>query len=357
MMIRTFLLASTTLVLCTAGAHAADAVVAAEPEAMNYVRVCDAYGDGFFYIPGTETCLKIGGYVRSDHNIAESPYSGEDQGWSPFTRGTITLDARSDTEYGLLRSFIELRAEHADEADRSYINSAYIELGGLRAGYSDSRYDTWLNSAGNIINDDVIDYTGDRTNQLSYVWGGEKGPSAFIGLEEGAGDYETGFPGEPIVEIPSHERAPFPIAGARIQQDWGGLFIIGGYDTDAEAFGGKIRADYVFNDVFKIFAMAGWQSDWDNEKGPGDSRRRNYFGPWNGDWAVWGGFTATVNEKTSVNGQIAWEDDGTLATALNVEYQMVENFKIQPEFNYTKFDGLRGNDDSFGGTIRFQRDF
>src|SRR5262245_27729123 len=34
---------------------------------VEYVRVCSLYGAGFFYIPGTDTCLKIGGYLRSDH--------------------------------------------------------------------------------------------------------------------------------------------------------------------------------------------------------------------------------------------------------------------------------------------------
>src|SRR5512138_2875177 len=32
-----------------------------------YVKICSLYGAGFFYIPGTDTCLKIGGYLRSDH--------------------------------------------------------------------------------------------------------------------------------------------------------------------------------------------------------------------------------------------------------------------------------------------------
>lgn len=30
---------------------------------VEYVRICDAYGTGFFYIPGTDTCLRVGGYV------------------------------------------------------------------------------------------------------------------------------------------------------------------------------------------------------------------------------------------------------------------------------------------------------
>lgn len=31
-----------------------------------YVRVCSTYGEGFFYIPGTETCLKRGGRGQID---------------------------------------------------------------------------------------------------------------------------------------------------------------------------------------------------------------------------------------------------------------------------------------------------
>ncbi|MGO4834977.1 porin, partial [Rhizobiaceae sp. 2RAB30] len=31
------------------GARAADAVVVAEPEPVEYVRVCDTFGTGFFY--------------------------------------------------------------------------------------------------------------------------------------------------------------------------------------------------------------------------------------------------------------------------------------------------------------------
>ncbi len=38
---------------------------------MEYVRVCDAYGTGFFYIPGTETCLKINGYV--EYQLVQNP--------------------------------------------------------------------------------------------------------------------------------------------------------------------------------------------------------------------------------------------------------------------------------------------
>jgi hypothetical protein len=43
---------------------AADLPVKAK--AVEYVKICTAYGAGFFYIPGSDTCIKIGGYMRAD---------------------------------------------------------------------------------------------------------------------------------------------------------------------------------------------------------------------------------------------------------------------------------------------------
>ena len=66
MKIKSLLLGSAAALVAVSGARAADAVVVAEPEPMEYVRVCDVYGSGFYYMPGTETCLKVSGYVRVD---------------------------------------------------------------------------------------------------------------------------------------------------------------------------------------------------------------------------------------------------------------------------------------------------
>lgn len=69
MKLKTFLMSSAaTLVTASLAnaAHAADAVVA-EPEPQDYVQVCDMYGAGYYYMPGTETCLKFDGFVRSTY--------------------------------------------------------------------------------------------------------------------------------------------------------------------------------------------------------------------------------------------------------------------------------------------------
>ena len=52
-------------------ASAADLPVKAK--AVEYVRICSLYGAGFFYIPGTDTCIKIGGYLRADTTFKAAP--------------------------------------------------------------------------------------------------------------------------------------------------------------------------------------------------------------------------------------------------------------------------------------------
>ena len=61
-MVKSLLLGSAAGLIAVAGAQAADMPVKAKPA--EYVKICSLYGAGFYYIPGTDTCIKIGGYVR-----------------------------------------------------------------------------------------------------------------------------------------------------------------------------------------------------------------------------------------------------------------------------------------------------
>jgi hypothetical protein len=47
-----------------AGAASAADLPVKKAVPIEYVRVCTAYGAGFFYIPGTDTCLRISGRAR-----------------------------------------------------------------------------------------------------------------------------------------------------------------------------------------------------------------------------------------------------------------------------------------------------
>jgi opacity protein-like surface antigen len=82
---------------------------AAQAKPVEYVKVCSLYGAGFYYIPGTDTCIKIGGYLRVDTTDVGT---GTVCGGSYFTPGRTcsgrdltTVDVRQCTAYGVLRSY------------------------------------------------------------------------------------------------------------------------------------------------------------------------------------------------------------------------------------------------------------
>ena len=114
-MIKSLVLGSAAGLIAMSGAQAADLPVKAK--AVEYVRICSLYGAGFFYIPGTDTCIKLGGYVRVDTTFNGGVYGGPawsgDHGqgnryrdyFSSRSRMALTIDTRTATEYGVVRTF------------------------------------------------------------------------------------------------------------------------------------------------------------------------------------------------------------------------------------------------------------
>ena len=114
-MVKSLILGSAAGLVAMSGAQAADLPVKAK--AVEYVRICSLYGAGFFYIPGTDTCIKLGGYVRIDTtfngSIYDQPAWSSDLGlgdrfrndFASRSRMAITVDTRTATEYGVVRTF------------------------------------------------------------------------------------------------------------------------------------------------------------------------------------------------------------------------------------------------------------
>ena len=73
-MIKSLVLGSAAGLIALSGAQAADLPVKAK--AVEYVKICSLYGAGFYYIPGTDTCIKLGGYVRVDTTFNGNTYGG-----------------------------------------------------------------------------------------------------------------------------------------------------------------------------------------------------------------------------------------------------------------------------------------
>ena len=84
--------------LVVQSAYAADLPLKAK--AVEYVRVCNLYGAGFWYIPGTDTCIKIGGYLRVDTTINGGGSHGQ-PAWSVAGTARGDLNSLSLTAHAL----------------------------------------------------------------------------------------------------------------------------------------------------------------------------------------------------------------------------------------------------------------
>jgi hypothetical protein len=160
---KTLLLGTAAGLVAVAGAQAADMPVKAAP--VQYVKICSLYGDGFYYIPGTDTCLKLGGYLRvqGEYNMGGGGVPiGSGPGEAPqgrFTRdntndfnyrvrGVTSWDVRQQTEYGTLRTYIRFGVENTTPAASgggttatAFWDRAFIQFAGFTVGRSQSFFD------------------------------------------------------------------------------------------------------------------------------------------------------------------------------------------------------------------------
>ncbi|MBV8428072.1 MAG: porin [Hyphomicrobiales bacterium] len=103
---KSLLLGSAAGFIAVTGAQAAD-LPTRKAAPVDYVRICSVYGPGFFYIPGTDTCLKIGGKAELDLEWDE-PRAHADPSYGTNALGRVNLDARTATDWGLLRTFVQI---------------------------------------------------------------------------------------------------------------------------------------------------------------------------------------------------------------------------------------------------------
>ncbi|MCX4197770.1 porin [Methylobacterium organophilum] len=210
-LLKSSLLGSAAAFAAVGAAHAADLPVK-KAVPIEYVRVCGAYGAGFFYIPGTDTCLRLSGRARFEGGYMTS-YSrqgtnGDTSGYQGRLR--INLDARTQTAYGTLRAFVRLDAGSRtgysgvgtsgtqqriaqafpglgiDQFGRAQqfvnVDKAFIQFAGMTAGRASSFFDFYAHDfefAGATLGSDVA-----STNLLAYTATLGNGLSATISVED-----------------------------------------------------------------------------------------------------------------------------------------------------------------------------
>ncbi len=195
-MVKSLLLGSAAGIVAVGGAQAADLPVKAKP--VEYVKVCSLYGAGFYYIPGTDICMHLGGYVRAEFswgygdNMTNGPWvstsmqntrinGARDVVWR--TRAYITEETRQQTAYGTLRSYLNIGLNGNNSSDFS-ANRAFIQIAGFTVGLASSYFDHYSVAAIAYLVDDSSD-TGDGGRRVfAYTYQFGNGVSASISAEE-----------------------------------------------------------------------------------------------------------------------------------------------------------------------------
>jgi hypothetical protein len=382
MNIKSLLLGSAAALIAVSGARAADAVVVAEPEPAEYDKICDVYGAGYFYIPGTETCLRIGGYIGYDIGVGDigsfdgarshDVVDGKDQGtFQKHARFSLKTWTGQETELGTLKTYTETRFNFGNQGAFGHtyyvdgapvgfsgnnfaynkgvsLNFAWIQLGGLRVGKDESAFDTFIGYAGNVIQDTLVPYGSFDTNVVQYYFDAGNGFSAVVSLEEGAGGYT----------IDSY--VPHVVGGVKWTQGWGAITGVAAYDSNFGEFAGKVRLDVNATNELSLFVMGGYGSEDFNVGGfaPNPSGH-NFFKLWDGNWAIWGGGSYKFNEKASFNAQVSYDEGKKLGIAANIAYDVVPGLTVTAEVDYVNAaaSDYHAKSDGIGGILRFQRSF
>jgi len=264
-MVKSLLLGTAAGLVAVAGAQAADMPVKAAP--VQYVKICTLYGDGFYYIPGTDICLKIGGYVRGEYfyNYGSSGTNGPMAGTSGMkdrfdgndflmrTRAYAWFDSRQQTEYGTLRSYLQIGVNYdsPNATSTSFnANRAFIQFAGFTIGTAQSFYDFYSAPASSFFGPPSSDTGDGGLKVFAYTAQYGNGFSATFSFEEprvigtaplngGVVNTQLGNPliGTTFDTDKAKIRFPDIVQNWRVDQAWGSAqLMVAAHDVSGAQF-------------------------------------------------------------------------------------------------------------------------
>jgi hypothetical protein len=367
-MVKSLLLGAAAGFVAVAGAQAADLPVKARP--VQYVKICSLYGAGFFYIPGTDTCIKIGGFVRAEVDLLSqgsfavmntgdfnNNSNGEMQTWR--SRAGVTLDTRSQTEYGTLRSYVIMLSTSTNSQGggngganglgvgnpngagsepytRLWSNAAFIQLAGFTAGKTGSFFDFDLQPYSNQTNFWGSNMFGGGIEVFGYTAQFGSGLSASLSIENPNG-HRTNILSTPngallntapwatTTSTYGNQQVPDVDANLRIDQAWGSAQVMGAYhQLTANSLGSTLPgasagaqltdSGYAFGAGLKINLPMLGTGDYIIAQGTYANGAMQYAGSnINGGFALTSG--STVSTAAGSNNYYGLEDDATVVGA------------------------------------------
>ncbi|MCT4654207.1 MAG: porin [Cohaesibacter sp.] len=377
MTIKSLLISSAAALVAAGSAQAADLPVA---EPVEYVKVCNAYGAGYHYIPGTETCFKIDGFVRAEvtHDAVKKGTNNRDADLSKITaKVELNFTAREETELGTLTGFARMETDGGATSFSLY----YLSLNGLYAGMAESVLK--IEKDNGIVATDML--LGGDAGAVGYNADLGNGVALQVAIENS---------NKTAIEGGTHAGQVMPdiLAALRVEQAWGDA-VIGGALHQIRYMNGAIDTDYgyaIAGAVSFNLDMLSEGSSWafsggyssgalgyigglsssrnaanevaDAEVSGGSSKLNtgyNLFTSLNYAWtsefatAVEGGY-AHYNDKTGDDDAKRWQ------AGITAMYTPVENFSVKAGIGYDKTNFKRASVKDQGawfGKLRLQRDF
>jgi hypothetical protein len=358
-----FLLGSAAGLVAVGGVHAADLPVKAKP--VEYVKICSLYGVGFYYIPGTDMCIKVGGWVRAEYGwgqngnfawgFANNNVNNRSTNNSDFrARGYLTADARNQTEYGVVRGYLSIglsENEHGGDVNASTAfsaNRAYIQWAGFTFGRATSFFDFYLYPSnsywGSFPTSDTSDigwfvmgYTAQFGNGFSATISAEAPRRTQIFGEFAGGTLIGAFGGNNAAGAYGGFEVPDVVGNLRVDQAWGSAQIMAAYHdvnpayylglgtTQAQTISGgpsDHKAGWVVGAGFKVVAPFFGQGDFlQTQVTYTQGALRYIFQMPNSNWAVNDGSQASFGTMTDAvyGGSLAGTAAaGTLPTGLEL---------------------------------------
>jgi hypothetical protein len=147
------LLGSAAALVATSGAQAADLGLPVAP-AVDYVQICSIGSFTGWVLPGSDVCFDISGFARFQANYGSTASFAYLPGTTigvQNVRGaddvdfvsevSVNFDARTMTEWGLLRGYVSIGEDGEGEDYNADITKAFVQIGGFTAGLTDSFFD------------------------------------------------------------------------------------------------------------------------------------------------------------------------------------------------------------------------
>ncbi|MCG8273938.1 porin [Aquamicrobium sp. NLF2-7] len=333
--------------------------IISDPEPHDYVRVCDVFGAGFFYIPGSETCLKIGGLIRYEpsHYGSFDGLVKSSDGLDTLVRAELTFDARSDTEYGTLRGYTRLRSDlkNGSIGGDVQLRDLIMSLGPVSVGFADSLYDA------NISGE--FDRGGaDRAHFARYTLKPNDSVTFTGALEQtdSSRDWQTNVLGK-----------------LSVSRDWARFDVFGAYDTTADEFALKAIVKSDVSKTIFVEAIATYESGMNfysvNPFAATGFSTSNLVGAARAgsEWSAGGlvGTHVTPRLKASLGAQyfsnvghgrmnekFGGKSD-VIRAGLTVDYKIVENLNAKLAVNHTRFQTSDRDYGQWHGFLRLDRAF